>query len=249
MNKAFLLLFLLVFGTSTVKAGEPRIQTTIKSRNEHFTLKLKKNTWNLTDAKGNLMYSIPEKGYSAMSIFVTNDGKSVVILDDLLNASKLLKKSVIRFFYEGKQIANYNFSDLVKDTCNVIRKAEEVRWTLEDFDLAKNDSIFSIATFEFNEIDFNVKTGVISKNKKPFTVDKNTYILRGRFYKSSSSDKTEMTIRKYILGDKLPFDTIHFTTDMYTKGHWDQVLVIKDGVDVTPIRYRGEVFGDACLMN
>jgi hypothetical protein len=38
-----------------------------------------------------------------------------------------------------------------------------------------------------------------------------------------------MLVRKYILGDKLPFDTIHFSTDMYTKGNWDQVVVIKDG--------------------
>jgi hypothetical protein len=62
-----------------------------------------------------------------------------------------------------------------------VHAGQYVKWSLEDFDLAKNDSTFSLATFEFNEIDFNTKTGQITKNIKPFTVDRNTYILRGGF--------------------------------------------------------------------
>jgi hypothetical protein len=44
-----------------------------------------------------------------------------------------------------------------------VHAGQYVKWSLEDFDLAKNDSTFSLATFEFNEIDFNTKTGQIIK--------------------------------------------------------------------------------------
>ncbi|NBB30060.1 hypothetical protein [Cellulophaga sp. BC115SP] len=249
MKNIIFTLFYIGITIGNAWADEPRNQTVIRSRNEQFTFKLKKNNWNMTDSKGNLLYSIPEKGFAAMSVFITNDGKNVVVMDDLISGGKITKKTALRFFHEGKQVMSYSLTDLVKDSCNIIRTGQYVKWTLEDFDLAKNDSTFSLATFEFNEIDFNTNTGQIVKNAKPFTVDRNTYILRGKFYKSSSSDKTEMLVRKYILGDKLPFDTIHFSTDMYTKGNWDQVVVIKDGIDVTPIRFRGEVFGDGCLIN
>jgi hypothetical protein len=181
MKNIILTLFYIGITIGNAWADEPRNQTVVRSRNEHFTFKLKKNYWNMTDSKGNMLYSIPEKGFVAMSVFITNDGKNVVVMDDLISGSKLNKKTVLRFFHEGKQTSSYSLSDLVKDTCNIVHAGQYVKWSLEDFDLAKNDSTFSLATFEFNEIDFNTKTGQITKNIKPFTVDRNTYILRGGF--------------------------------------------------------------------
>jgi hypothetical protein len=61
MKNIILTLFYIGITIGNAWADEPRNQTVVRSRNEQFTFKLKKNNWNMTDSKGNLLYSIPER--------------------------------------------------------------------------------------------------------------------------------------------------------------------------------------------
>jgi hypothetical protein len=123
MKNIILTLFYIGITIGNAWADEPRNQTVVRSRNEHFTFKLKKNNWNMTDSKGNMLYSIPEKGFVAMSVFITNDGKNVVVMDDLISGSKLNKKTVLRFFMKVNKplaIASAIWSKILAISCTQV---------------------------------------------------------------------------------------------------------------------------------
>lgn len=226
-------------------ADEQRLTTLFKSENGKFTLQYFKKHWKLKNELGKTLYSIKDKGYTSMTIFVSNDGERLVVFGDFMEGHRLGQRMGIAFFKNGVQVNSYKLTDLVTDTCNVLQSIWHTTWTLEDYSLIRSDSIFSIATFEFKEIEFNTYTGQIVKNKRPKPFDKNTLIVIGEFKKGESS-KCAMSILKYIYGPSQPNDTLTFITESFGIGKWRQTLMIKDGIDVTPDRFRKGFIGSTC---
>jgi len=119
---------------------------------------------------------------------------------------------------------------------------------LEDFGFKEQETKFSIATFEFNELEFDTFSGKILLNSKPTIFDKNTSIVLGDFYKSDA-DQVVMSIKKYIAGPSQPNNQISFATKSYGRGRWSETLMIKNGIDVTPIRFRIRMHPNTCLID
>jgi hypothetical protein len=50
-----------------------------------------------------------------------------------------------------------------------------------------------------------------------------------------------MKIKRYIAGDIQHENIIKFNTTHYGAGLWQELLLIKNGIDVTPDKYRGKI--------
>jgi hypothetical protein len=241
MKRYILILFLLI--ANLTFADEPRISTLFKSENQKFILQLSKNNiWLLKNSNGTTVYSIKDKNYTCMSALISNDGNKIVVINDFVEGHKVKQTMALTFYYRGRLVREYKLEDLIDDSTNVSLSIWHTTWCIDDFGFEMSDSVFSIATYEFNEISFSTFTGEISCNKKPYPFDHNTLIVKGNFYVNEESDSIKMSITKYIYGVKQDNNTIAFR-GFFGKGNWEnEILMIKNGVDVTPLRYRRILF-------
>ena len=235
--KKLSLLFLFLLIIHPLTADEQRITTFFESENKEFSLELKKGKWNLSNDKGKKLYSFKNKNYESQSIFISNDGEKIVVINDYMEGHIISDRIALSFYNKGKLQKEYRLTELVTDTTNIDRTIWHTIWCIEDFGFQKNDSLFSIATFEFREFLFDTSNGKIISNKRPEPFDDSALIVRGEFFVRDSSETT-MCIKKYIYGQSLDNDKIRFTTNQFGKGRWFTTLMIKDGVDVTPIRFN-----------
>jgi hypothetical protein len=190
---------------------------------------------------GKLLYTLKDYSFTSMTIIVSNDGMRLTVIDDNMEGNIMGHRPALQFFYKGKLLKSYETPALVKDTFNVAYSVWHISWCLGDFGLKNRDSTFQLATFEFNEMEFNTFTGVLVKNKKPAAFDDNTWIVVGKLRKGDSP-QTQMKVWSYIAGKKMPNDQINFATHHFGPGELIESLMIKDGVDVTPARFVGVMF-------
>jgi hypothetical protein len=230
-----------------VLADDQRLTTVFKSANGKFSLQYTKKIWRLKDEKGKVLYWIKDHNYTSMTIFVSNDGKRLTVMDDFMEWSYPWQRPVLQFFDKGKLLRSYKLIDLVKDSCNIARSVWHTIWLLDDFGFKAQDTLFSLATFEYNEIEFDTYTGLLIKDQKPAPFDENTSIVVGTFTKRDST-QCHMKIRSYIAGKKLPGDEIYFTTHSFGNGVYTESLMIRNGVDVTPIRFRARMWPNRCSL-
>ena len=89
-----ILLFLLLLSVWCF-ADEQRIQTKFTSENKAYTIEYKKGgKWHLKDKAGKTHYKIKKQGFTSMPMFVSNDGRNVVVFND---------------FKEGREIEHFFF--------------------------------------------------------------------------------------------------------------------------------------------
>ena len=60
------------------------------------------------------------------------------------------------FFQKGKVTLAYKLKGILNDTCNVVRSISHTIWSVDDFGFSMTDSMFSVATFEFNQFEFEL---------------------------------------------------------------------------------------------
>src|SRR5215469_1888300 len=236
-------------GISTwiVRADEPRLTTQFKSANGKFILQYHKKIWRLTNEKGKVLYKLKDRSYTTMTIFVSSDGMRLTIIDDFMEWRNPWQLPVLQFFNKGKLVNSYKLKDLVNDSCNLAHTIWHTLWSLDDYGFKSQDSLFSLATFEFNEMEFDTYTGAQVKNQKPAPFDENTSIVVGTFTKGDSA-LCHMKIRSFIAGKRPAGNEIDFTTYSFNKGNWTELLMIRDGVDATPDRFRARMHPDGCKL-
>lgn len=239
------LIFLCLFYTLIAFGDEQRLVTSFKSANGKCFLQYSKKRWSLKDGTGKVRYSIKDHGYTSMTIFVSDDGQRLTIIDDFMEGQKIGGRTAILFFNKGKLINSYKLTDLVKDTCNVAFSVWHTMWTIDDFAFKDHDSVFSIATFEFNEMEFDTFTGQLIRDKKPLPFDENASIVIGQFTKGDSTHCV-MRVSRYIAGKRTPGDYIDFATRSFGRGTWNEELMIRDGIDVTPERFIHRMMPNGC---
>src|SRR5688572_29231321 len=101
MRTTFTILLLILFAKASF-ADEQRFTTLFKSENGKYSIKYSKKKWWLINEFGKSLYSIPDKNYTSMTIFVSNDGQSVVIVDDFMEGHQIKERPALIFFRGGK---------------------------------------------------------------------------------------------------------------------------------------------------
>ena len=181
-----------------------------------------------------------------MTILVSDNGQNIVVIDDFMESHKIKDRNVLWLYKKGKLLKSYKLTELINDTCNVSKSVWHTDWSYGNFEFTDIQNHFSLTTYELSEIVFDLTTGQIISNRKPTGFDSDCLIVFGEFRKGKENYVT-MKILKYIAGEKQENNKISFTTTTYGSGLWRELLMIKNGVDITPDKYRGNMFLNTCL--
>jgi hypothetical protein len=112
---------------------------------------------------------------------------------------------------------------------------------LSDFGFSSSDSVFELSTFEFYDFVFDTATGELLKKQRPEEFEVSSVIAYGSFSKGDKPEAT-MNVSKYIVSNGQTGNAISFKTKYYGVGTWTTGLIITNGEDVTPLRYRKESY-------
>lgn len=229
-------------------ADEQRYTTEFASCDSTFILKFNgKRNWLLRNNQGEIITKIKDENFTSMTIRISNDGNSIVVIDDFAEGHKIKERYALWIFYKGKLTKKYKLRELLDDTCNVAYSIWHINWLVSDLNFNSCESEIIFSTNEFYTYSLNPLTGNILEKKRPDDFDENTLILYGTFRQSKGS-KTTLNIQRYIAGDLQPENKINFKTDRYGDGLWTTALMIKDGIDITPNEYSYKVFINSCLI-
>lgn len=235
--RLFSFVIILSVVSNALQADDGRYRDFFSSRNKAFSIKLEGNIWYLRNVKGDTLYSLKDSGYATQSIFVSNNGEKLVIIDDYIDDLNIPAGPVLRFYNNGRLINSYRFADLVSSYCYCTHTVSHVRWILFDFSLSVNEDTFSLATYELYEYEFNID-GAILKKQRPQGYNDSASIVYGDYFHIQGAKNTwQLKVKKYMAGAKYEGDTVQFKAKIRaTQGR--QVFMIANGIDVTPERYR-----------
>jgi hypothetical protein len=243
--KPLSLLFFLLLLSVCCFADEQRIQTKFTSENKEYTIEYKKGgKWHLKNKAGRTLYKIKRQGFTSMTMFVSNDGKNVVVFNDFKEGRTIEDDIAIWFYTDGKLQNSYKFIELLDDTCNVMTSIWHVTWAFDE-KLNNLDKTFSFSTFEFYDYAFDAKSGQLLKKERP-GFDEHTIIVYGNF-KIGNSSKSIINIQRYVAGNKVSGDKLIFKTDRFGPGNWNRPLMIQNGIDITPSKFSKQFIGYSCL--
>jgi len=247
MIKQTLLLFFGLVFTFNCFAEVPRFETKFKSSNGEYSFQLHNKKWILTNRKGGFKYSIKDNGFTSKTVFVSDNGQNIVVINDCMGDRNIGENTALWIYKKGKLLKSYKLSELLNDTCNISRTFDGITWTYGDYGFTDKQSHFSFSTYELSEFIFDLSTGEIAQIRKPDGYDSDCLIVFGEFRKGNENYAT-MKILKYISGKIQENNKITFKTERYGAGLWRELLVIKNGVDITPDKYRGNLFLNRCLI-
>jgi hypothetical protein len=246
MIKRFITILIGLLLITDCFADEQRIQTIFESKNGEYSVQYKKSKWILTDKSGSVKYKFQDQGFTSMTIFVSNNGKNIVVIDDNMEEKKIGNRNAIWIFNSGKLSRSYKINELLNDTCNVSLSVWHIDWCLGDFGFNDNQSHFLISTYEMTDYTFDLRTGKIISREKPEGFDSKTIIAYGEFIKGVDEQVT-MKILRYISGEVQKENKVTFITNSYSIGRWRELIMIKNGKDITPDKYRGQIFLNSCF--
>lgn len=248
MIKRLLLILISLLLITACFADEQRIQTKFESKNGKYSAQNKKSKWILTDKSGSVKYEFQDHGFTSMTIFISNDGHNVIVIDDFMEGHIIGDRKALWIISNGILSKSYRLKDLLSDTCNISKSIWHTDWCIEDFGFIDNQLHFSISTYELTDFVFDLTTGQMITNKKPEGLDSETLIVFGEFRKGNGEQST-MKIERYISGELQKANKITFITKYYGSGLWREVLMIKNGIDITPDKFRGKIFINTCLID
>jgi len=243
-KRIFILLTVFIL-TICCFADEPRTRTKFESKNGNSSIIYRNGKWILGDVTSLEKYKIDDEGFKSMTIFVSNNGQNIVVIDDFMEGHKIGNRNTIWFYNNGKLVKSYRMNELVSDTCNISKSIWHNEWCLENFDIIDNESHFTLSTYEMTDFIFDLTTGEVITKKKPDGFDSESLIVFGEFRKGKEEQVT-MKIKRYISGKVQQENILNFKTTHYGAGLWHEVLVIKNGVDITPDKYRCKIYLNTC---
>ena len=221
-------------------ADNPRFRTKFESTNGKRSITYRSGKWIFGDSTSLEKYKIVDNGFTSMTIFISNNGQNIVVIDDYMVGHKIGDRNALWFYNNGKLVKSYRLNELISDTCNISQSVGHTEWCLEDFEMIDSKNLFTLSTYELTEFIFDLTTGEVISNKKPDIFYSKSFIAYGEFRKGNEEQAT-MRIKRYISGDVQHENIINFKTKHYGAGLWQELLLIKSGVDVTPDKYRGKI--------
>ena len=245
IKRLFILLIGLVFIFDSF-ADEQSFRTKFESKNGEYSVKFHKNKWELVNKKGSVKYKFKDQRFTSMTMFVSNNGQNIVVIDNDMEGHEIGERNAIWLYRKGILVKSYKLTELINDTCNVAKTIWHTLWSYGNFDFADNQSHFSFTTFELSEIVLDLTTGQIISNKKPDGYNSECIIVFGEFRKGTENFAT-MKILKYITGKTQKDNKVTFKTTRYGAGLWRELLMIQNGTDITPDKYRGNMLLNTCL--
>lgn len=166
----FIMLFLV--GFFNVFGDDPRYSSSFKSQNEQYILSVENflrnnrqlEKWTLRNINNNVIYDF-QYHLSDCTVFISNDGRNIIAIDDFSFGFISNNEIVLTFFRDGILIREYTLGDLLDDIGNTTLSASHFKWTFRDTFILENN-YFRFMTFELYEYVIDSNTGNIVERKR-----------------------------------------------------------------------------------
>lgn len=166
----FILTIILIFLPVIVYADNPRHQTVFTSANDKYELRLEKDfsKWSLFEKETKKeLYQLEANNLFSMTVLVSDDGKSIVAIDDWSEQEAKENPEVLLFFCNGKKTQAYKINELVSDIKFVMYSVSHFIWLLDyGKELRIENSKLALKTHELNTYLFNIETGEILEKQR-----------------------------------------------------------------------------------
>lgn len=225
-----LLLFLLPLA---VRADQGRFQLVFTSANQKYELSWQGPMWSLKEkATGKELYKL-EAGriLSLMTVLVSDDGKTVVGIDDYSTQDRNKDPEVLLFYKEGKKVRSYKLSEVLDNPQFVSVSVSHFRWVhVNGKTPGINDTKVSLTTYELYDYVFNAETGEVLKKERNEILSGGAVFVTG-YVRGLGGRRHEIEVQCVIYGPVRKGDIVPFESD---KIRWEgprfyETLILKDG--------------------
>lgn len=158
------LFLLLLLAPSATRADEPRRVSSSASANHRFELNQVSDThttetWSLVDKNtGAARYTIIGV-LSPRTLFVSDDGRSVLVVDDFSERRPAKDLDVLLFYRDGKLIRSVRMGELIQDLSNISSSVSHFQWFFDGPSHSIRDGRLRLETFELVSYEFDIATG------------------------------------------------------------------------------------------
>lgn len=244
----FLLAFL-ILTPSVIWADDARFRETFASANNKFELKLnvKERNWSLIDKTAKEEIYKLEGNIWSMTVVVSDDGKSVVAIDDYSEQDDKKNPEVLFFYKHGKKIKSYKLYNLISNRKFVSFSVSHFNWLFtykpnyEPF--TAEGSQMTLQTHELNNYSFNIETGKMLKKERDTVLSGDAIYVFGDIF-SLGNDYYQTKVRCVLYGEVSVNKTVKFESKKrkWIGGSTNNALIIKGGKLVAD---KGVIF-NAC---
>lgn len=229
----YVLAIILIFIPLIVYADQPRHERIFTSANDKYELRLEEwlTKWSLIEKETKKELYKLEANITSMMVLVSDDGKSVVAVDDYSEQKREENPEVLLFFRNGKKIKSYNLKDLINDKKFVSYSVSHFRWLITGKESLKiEDSTFNLTTHEFYNYLFDIETGEIIQKERDELLSGDAIYAYGSV--SGNGGKEHQFRIECIIYGKIPDNgTVKFESEKirFNGGSFYQTLLIKNG--------------------
>ena len=236
MLRFSLLLFLFVVYCPSVFADQPRYRSSFSSANEKYEARLKDGEWKLVELdSGKELYRFRNAyaervRFSSMTLFITDDGRSVIAIDDYSEQDFSKNPAILFFLRDGAEVKSYRLNDLMESRFVTV-SVSHFRWTDGHPPAKIVDSSVAVTGQDLIRRIFDVVTGeMISKEIDKELANGAVYVF-GRVA-GLGGDRHEIKVSCVLYGDAVEGSTVQFSSKSRRwegNGFWES-LVIRNGV-------------------
>ncbi len=223
-----------------VRADEPRFNEVFTSTNDKFELRLniEEGDWSLIEKSTRKELYRLKGNISSMSVLVSDDGESVIAIDDYSEQEPENNSDVLIFYRNGKQIKTHKLKEVIEDIKFVSQSVSHFRWLFKnqkEFSVA--DSKINLTTFEMNNLVFDIETGNLLKKEKDELLSDDAVYVFGKV-KGLGGDKHEIEVECVIYGQAKQGEKILFNSKEFRweGSGFDESIIIKNGTLVSKKR-------------
>lgn len=165
MTSIVTLALLAILVASPMRADEPRFTRMVRSANQRFELRLISTAappikWAVVDsATGVTQYNL-EGELGPQTVLLSNDGSSLVVVDDYSERVPTPDLVVLLFYSNGKLSKRYTLGELLEDPTNITESVSHFSWFFGGGRaLDTSNGRLRLTTYELVRYEFELATG------------------------------------------------------------------------------------------
>jgi hypothetical protein len=215
-------------------ADQPRFRNVFVSPNGKYEFKYKsgkfsEQNWSLINKiTGETLYGIVGE-FSSRTVLVSDDGRTLVVVDDWSNRQPGPELDVLVFYRNGSLLKKYSLGDLLKDISNIERSVSHFQWFFQPSTLSVVDSQLKLQTFELTDYEFDIHTGDLLTKQTSSVLSEGSSYVYGKV-KKLGAGRFEIEVCQHVYGAVSKGGKLEFVAEQ-SAFHSDNYysVVIKDG--------------------
>jgi hypothetical protein len=229
------LISLVLLVSLTVNADEPRHQSSFSSGNSKYEARLVDRQWKLIEkSTGREHYQFSDyygRGiwFSSMTLVISDDGKSIVVLDDYSEQDFEKNPEVLFFFRDGKKQKGYRLLDLSSPKYLQV-SVSHFRWFYSHNAISILNSQMDLTTLEMNRLVFSTDTGELLKKERDEALANGAVFVYGTV-RALGRNQYEIIVDCTIYGTVKKGARINFESKKigWVSGGHNEALIIQNG--------------------